>query len=181
MQNLGKYIFTTATQKILDFLAGLSGEQFTEKEIAKATGVKKSAVNLALRELVSQKIIIKEKVGRTSLYNADGDNYVVKEIKVLRNILEISPLLEKLKPVSRKIILFGSAAKGENTNESDIDLFILTNDPALVRKIISYSSLKNKIQLIVKTLKEMFLINKKKPLFFQEIEKGRVLYENYGE
>jgi len=181
MKNLKKHLFSTAIQKILDFLAINATQQFTEKTISEETGVKKSAVNLALRELVAEKIVAQRKIGRTSLYNVFDGDYVVREIKILQNILQISSLIEKLKADSQKIILFGSSASGKNTAESDIDIFVLTSKIKMVRNIINSSSLRNKIQLIVKTPAEMLLINKQKLLFFQEIERGRVLWENYGQ
>lgn len=179
MKNIKKYLFFTATQKALDFLAANTDKQFTEKEISKATGVKKSAVNLALRDLVDEKLIFKKKVGRTSIYNADKGSLLIKEIKILQNVLILYPLIEVLKPESQKIILFGSSAKGENTSESDIDIFVLANNIEQVRKIVNSSKLRNNIQLITKTPKEMLLANRQKPLFYQEIEKGKTLWENY--
>ncbi|MFH1564529.1 MAG: nucleotidyltransferase domain-containing protein [bacterium] len=179
-KNSNKYFLPVSSQKVLDFLAYNSGKKYTEREIVKGTGVKKSAVNLSLRELADKKIIKKEKIGRTSIYKADENNFVLKEIKILQNILLIFSLVEKLKQISQKIILFGSCANGDNTSESDIDLFIQTNNPDSIRKIINSLPSRDKIQAIIKTPKEMLLINKNKPLFFQEIEKGRVLWENYG-
>ena len=179
MKNTKKHLFFTATQKALDFLAANTDGQFTEKEISEATGVKKSAVNLALRDLVNEKLILKKKIGRTSLYNADKDDLLIKEIKILQNILILSPLIEALRSESQKIILFGSSAKGENTSESDIDIFVLSNNTDKVRKIVNSSAPRDKIQLIAKTPKEMLLINRQKPFFYQEIERGKTLLENY--
>lgn len=179
IQNLKKYLFATSSQKVLNFLVNNIDKQYTEKEITEGAGVKKSAVNLALRGLVNKKIIKRKKIGRTSLYNADENNFIIKEIKILQNILLLVPIMEKLKPESQKIIFFGSGAKGENTSESDIDIFVQSDSPNIIRKIINSSPQADKIQLIVKTPKDMLLINRKKPLFFKEIEKGKVLWENY--
>ncbi|KKP80170.1 MAG: hypothetical protein A2271_03725 [Candidatus Moranbacteria bacterium RIFOXYA12_FULL_35_19] len=169
--------FTTSQQKILAFICENVGEEFQEKEISKKTGVKKSAVNLALHLLVRNKLISHRKIGRSSLYRADVKNNLIREMKILLNILALEPLVEKLRLESIKIILFGSFASGTNKKDSDIDLFILTNNLKNVRKIINNSFFVEKIQLIAKTPIEMIKINKNKPLLFQEIEKGRVLWE----
>lgn len=89
------------------------------------------------------------------------------------------PIIENLKKHSQKIILFGSTSQGINTPKSDIDLFVQSNNPKEIRKIINDSNLRNKIQLIVKTPEEMLRINKEKPLFFEEIKKGKIICENY--
>lgn len=169
--------FTTAQQKILAFLGENTGEEFQEKEISKETGVKKSAVNLALRPLVNRKLINRRKIGRSSLYSADANNNLIREVKIILSILALEPLVEKLKSESIKIVLFGSLATGINKRNSDIDLFALTNNPKSVRKLINESAFAERIQLIAKTPVEMLKINKNKPLLFQEIEKGRVLWE----
>ena len=54
---------------------------------------------------------------------------IYKGIKML-NIEKLKPLIiEKLKPLKpNKIILFGSYAYGEPTEESDIDIFLLKDD-----------------------------------------------------
>ncbi|PIP27856.1 MAG: hypothetical protein COX29_04165 [Candidatus Moranbacteria bacterium CG23_combo_of_CG06-09_8_20_14_all_35_22] len=169
--------FTTSQQKILAFICENVGEEFQEKEISKKTGVKKSAVNLALHLLVKHKLISCRKIGRSSLYSADVKNNLIREMKILLNILALEPLVEKLRLESIRIVLFGSFADGMNKKDSDIDIFVLTNSLNVVRKIINNSEFSEKIQLIVKTPNEMIKINKNKPLLFQEIEKGRVLWE----
>jgi len=171
--------FTTSQQKILAFLGENAGKEFQEKEISKETDVKKSAVNLALHPLVKFSLINRRKIGRSSLYSADVNNNLIREIKIILSILDLNPLVEKLKSESIKIVLFGSLATGMNKSNSDIDLFILTNNPKNVRKIINESALAERIQLIAKTPVEMLKINKNKPLLFQEIEKGRVLWETH--
>jgi len=181
MYNILSALFATSEQKIVNFLAANSGEEFTEKAISKATGVKKSAVNLALRRIIKLKIIERKKIGRNSLNKIAENNVIAKEIKVLQNILILFPLLEKLKTESQKIILFGSSAEGKNEKKSDFDLFIQTNSPAKVNKIILSSPLREKLQPVVKKPKDMLKINKNKPLLFQEIERGRVLWEKYEE
>lgn len=180
MNNLTQYIFSTAGQKVIEFLLVNADKQYTEKEISDSIKVKRSSINLALHRLSEEGIITRKKIGRTSLYGADADNVIIKELKVLQNLLLIYPLIEELKLESQKIILFGSNAKGSNTAESDIDIFVQTNNIKKVREIVNSSLLKDKIQLIVKTPEEMLIINNQKPLFFQEIEKGKLIWENYG-
>lgn len=177
MINIEKTLFSTSQQKILAFLSDNPEEEFTEKEISTKTGVKKSAVNLALRKLADEGIITRKKIGRSSLSKAESRNILIREIKIVRNILKISPLVSKLSKISNKIIFFGSIANGTNKADSDIDIFVLASNPKAVRHVANDSPFSEKLQLICKTPTEMIQINKKKPLLFSEIEKGRVLWE----
>ncbi|MDD4358459.1 MAG: nucleotidyltransferase domain-containing protein [Candidatus Pacebacteria bacterium] len=172
-------LFSTSAQKILNFLCSEPEKQFTEKEIVQKTDIKKSSVNLTAHFLLKNKLITGRKIGRTSLYGIDKNNAVIREIKILQNIISLMPIIENLKKHSQKIILFGSTSQGINTPKSDIDLFVQSNNPKEIRKIINDSNLRNKIQLIVKTPEEMLRINKEKPLFFEEIKKGKIICENY--
>ncbi len=177
MNSIKQLLFSTSLQKILLFLAENIQGEYTEKEISKKTGVRKSAVNLALRDLERTGVVSRKKIGRSSLFKAEERSNVIREIKIILNILAVSPLVERLEKISQKVILFGSFANGTNRKKSDIDLFVLAGEPQKVRTEISSSALAERIQLIVKTPRELFLINKNKPLLFQEIEKGKVLWE----
>jgi predicted nucleotidyltransferase len=42
--------------------------------------------------------------------------------------MEINTLIQRLKETSSRIILFGSCATGEDTADSDIDIFIETQN-----------------------------------------------------
>lgn len=177
MTKAEKIIFATSQQKVLLYLVDHPTDEFTEKEITGKIDVKKSAVNIALRALADAGLISRRKIGRMSLYMADLRNNIVREIKIARNILKISSLISELKKTSDKIVLFGSVAYGTNTNDSDVDLFVLSAKPDSIRKIINDSSFSEKIQLIVKSPKEMIAVKKKNILLFSEIEKGRTLWE----
>ena len=76
-----------------------------------------------------------------------------------------------------KLGLIGSFARGEQTEDSDIDLFVLSNQPESAQRIIQKSSLSEKIQPVIKKQVEFIGLDKKKPLFYQEIEKGIILWE----
>ena len=75
------------------------------------------------------------------------------------------------------IVLYGSAAKGENTAGSDIDVFILTRTPNEVEKIIFKDKLREKIQYVAHTPNDFIKSKKRNPTFYKEIEKGLVLWQ----
>ncbi len=91
--------------------------------------------------------------------------------------MSLEPLLKKMRNKSQKIILYGSSSRGENTKDSDIDLFVVTNSLQEVEKIVRNSSKGKIIQLIVRTPLKYIEMEKTDPIFYAEIERGIVLWE----
>lgn len=164
----------TSHQIILKFLSGFPNSTFFEKEIAEKSGLSSGATNSALKQLVKEELVILEKKGRMCFYSINYKNPVIKQWKVLNNVIDISSVIEKIKDVSEKIILFGSAKEGVNIDESDVDLFVITNSPEVVKKRIGNNK---KIQLITKTLLEFIELKSKKSEFYEEVNRGIVLWE----
>lgn len=168
----------TAEQKILNFLAQNTGRSFFDKEVAQKTGVSRGATNQTLKDLTGSKLIFKETRGRMNFYQANAANPVLKAFKVLENIIRISSMIEKLKEKSEKIILFGSASRGENYKDSDIDIFVLTHDAKEAAEIIKKFPFKS-LRPIFKAPSEFAIVEKKDRIFYQEIIKGVTLWEKY--
>lgn len=177
MNQIKKYLTVTSHQKVLSFLLNHPSCSYMEKEIVRAAKVSKSAVNEALKELAKDKLILQEKKGRMSFYSVDLDEPVIRRLKSTENVSLLKPLTEQLKKISQKIILFGSFAEGINVEESDIDLFVLSDQPDSIQRVIQKSPLAEKIQPVIKKPAEFIGLDKKKPLFYQEIERGIVLWE----
>jgi len=164
----------TSHQLILKFLSDFTNNTFFEKEIAKKSGLSSGATNSALKQLVKCNLVLLEKKGRMCFYSINSDSPVIKQWKVLGNIIKIVPMIENLKDVSEKIILFGSSKEGVNINESDMDLFVVTNSPKVVKKRMGNNK---KIQLITKTLLEFIELKSQKSEFYEEVNRGIVLWE----
>ncbi len=177
MNQIKKYLTVTSHQKVLSFLSNHPSRSYMEKEVVKATKVSKSAVNEALKELAGDKLILQEKRGRMSFYSVDLNDPVIRRLKSTENVSLLKPLVEQLKKISQKIILFGSFADGTNVEDSDIDLFVLSSQPESVQRIIQKFPLVEKIQPVIKKPSEFIGLDKKKPLFYQEIERGIILWE----
>lgn len=168
----------TVEQKILSFLAQNLGKSFFDKEVAQKTKISRGATNKALRGLAKSELVIKEERGRMNFYQANKGNPVLKEFKVLRNVIPLLPLVKKLKEASEKIILFGSASRGENYKDSDIDFFVLTHNKEEVKEIIRKFK-RGFPQLIIKEPAEFVALEKKDITFYQEIMRGVTLWEKY--
>ncbi|MCM8771329.1 MAG: nucleotidyltransferase domain-containing protein, partial [Candidatus Omnitrophica bacterium] len=115
--------------------------------------------------------------GKVIFYRLVYDDPVIKQFKILKNLVALRPIVSKLKPFSRKIILYGSHSRGENDSSSDIDLFIISKDPEATKDIISSIKSKQKLQTVIKTQAELANFKESEKVFMQEVERGIVLWE----
>lgn len=170
-------LYATNRQKVLSFLLDHPDKVFYDREISRLSGVSRAGTNFALRDIYKEGLIKREKRGRMYFYSIDIANPLIKQLKITQNITRLSNLLEKLKPFSLKVILYGSAAKGTNTQESDLDLFILTREKNEIKKIIFESSLREKIQYVSQTPNEYARSKEENPVFHKEISEGIILWD----
>jgi predicted nucleotidyltransferase len=172
-----KILITTNAQKILWFLIQYPGKEYLEKEIQKNTKISKAGVNFALKDLWRAKLTKRQKRGRIAFYTVNYTHPVIKQLKVLKNILEVNPILEKLKPQSEKIILYGSCSRGEDTEQSDLDLFIVTNREEEILNLINKWRLKRKVQTVIRSPLKYAEMESNEPIFYREVNQGIVLWE----
>jgi predicted nucleotidyltransferase len=110
----------------------------SEREIATVLNVSHMSVNRSMRELSEANFVYNTVVGRTYIWTVNRKSYAYATLsKIIKVIDTTSAPIEDLKKtvlqnlplqMIKKIILFGSVAKGEEDSTSDIDLFILVND-----------------------------------------------------
>lgn len=170
-------LFSTNHQKIISLLAENSDKSFTEKEIVKDTGVSKTGVNAVLKELEGSGLVLREKRGRMSFWSVDDSIPLIQELKKTQNLSTLFPLVQKLKPVAKRIILYGSTATGTDTSESDIDLFVLTENKNEVFKEIRAFKTHREIKPVVQTTLEYATSRKKDKVFYEQVAKGIILFE----
>jgi len=171
----------TNALKVLAFLADQPGHAFLSSEILGALSMSRAGVYLALQELVAGGIASRRTRGRFHLYAVDPALPQVKLFKALQNAVLLEPLLARLQGISIKIILFGSAGRGEDSSLSDIDVFILTRNPEKTRDILSSFSCGRKIQPIVVVPAEWRGFRENNRVFWSEIDRGIVLWEERDE
>lgn len=169
---------TTAAQITLSFLAQHSGESFYDKEVSDHVKLSRGATNVALRELAKNDLVIRTKKGNMVFYEPNKANPSLRQYKVFLNVLALKPLAEKLKGHALKIVLFGSSGRGEDTAQSDFDLFILTDEPAMARKLIEQTHMDRKIQAVIMKPLEWSEKQRKDAAFAAEIGRGLVLWED---
>lgn len=126
------------------------------RETSRLTGLSTPSISLHLNSFVKDGILVRLYAKKTGLkrrqpaYKANRDNESFRYLKKLNtiNLLHTTVLLEHLfnKCQPDVIILFGSASKGEDVAESDIDLYLQCPEKEI--NLAKFESLfKRKIQL----------------------------------
>jgi predicted nucleotidyltransferase len=165
----------------LIYYLSLQKESKYSKQISKETGISTGAASQSLRNLAKKGIILCKIQGKEKYYYTDLNSSLVKYFKIGFNLYSINKLVIELKPFSEKVVLFGSYANGLNTEDSDIDLFILSLDKIKIKEILNQYKIHNKLSAILFTAVEYNLLkNKDKPLY-DEINKGIVLWDKKNE
>ena len=168
---------TTNSLKVLSYLAEHPGKEFLGSEIQKAISISRAGVYIAFGELIRQNLVSKVKKGNQLFYSIIYDDSAIKQFKILKNVLALRPLVSKLKPLSKKIILYGSTSRGENDPSSDIDLFILSQEPEEAKKIIASIKTRQKIQSVIKTPSDIASFKDKEKTYYAEVDRGITLWE----
>jgi predicted nucleotidyltransferase len=167
----------TNSLKVLSFLAENLGKEFLCGQIQKAVSISRAGLYIALGELTRQHLVSKTKKGNLLFYSIIYDDSAIKQFKVLKNVLALRSLVSKLKPISKKIVLYGSTSRGENAPSSDVDLFILSNEPGAIEKVMASIKTKQKIQSVIKTPSELADFKDKEKTYYAEVDRGITLWE----
>jgi len=170
-------LFFNTQAKVLRVLCNHLGQSFYEREIADLAGVSRSAVNLATRSLYENGLLLREQRGRMNFYAADGRHPVVRQFKVLETVAGLEPILRSLRPLAQRLILFGSAAEGTDTAESDVDLFILAADRKKVLEALRRFEMGARVQPVIVNSQELVALKEAEPAFYGQIQRGIRLWE----
>jgi predicted nucleotidyltransferase len=170
-------VLVTPSFRTLTFLGRHYRDSFYVRELAKTLSIGVGSASVQLRELSDLGLITSEQKGRTLLYHANISHPLVREVKILASLLELSPLIADLKTHVSRLILFGSCAHGEDSVESDIDLFIETADRAAVQHQISRNEklLSRKLSPIIVSPEESARLRTRDRPLYERIRQGRIL------
>jgi len=115
---------------------------FTGRELARLVGYSHTQTNSVLAELEIDGLVMKRHIGNANTYSLNRDNLLVSRIIVPAFRIEgqlIQDLANRFFEGMGKdlvsIILFGSAARGEESSGSDLDLILVVKDKSDLDKL----------------------------------------------
>lgn len=175
-------IFPTNELKILSFFTLRPDDSFHVRELSRRTKLSLGGTNKALTSLYNQGLLNRKRIGLNLVYTLNRNNIIVRKLGIISILAELEPLKDQLEEFSGLIILFGSFARGENTADSDLDLLIIGNKKDNIQDWIDSFMLDKeddfpKIQAIIRTPVEWMALEDNDPVFFSEVSKGIVLWD----
>jgi len=182
---LQSHLIVTVNQKVLSLLAKFSDQEFYEREVARRLGIATGSANRALNGLYSTGAVTRRRKGKMYFYSIDSSNAALAEFKKVVNLMLIEPLVEGLKKMSSRVVLYGSCALGTDNSDSDLDLFVVANSKEDVSNVISGFTFPRgfeniHIQSVIITPVELLERGESERTFMEEVERGIVLWERVG-
>ena len=137
---LSDIFIKSSEQRILSLFAMNPDQSFYGRQISRRLKISLGAVHGALLSFEKNGILISQNIGKTKLYSLKYSNPLINIFKILNTLLIIDPLVQSLKETSSRVILYGSYSTGTFTSESDLDLFIVSEEKEKVQnKIDSFT------------------------------------------
>lgn len=142
--------------------------------LVRRLGLAKGSVLGSLGLLKRVGVVRPKPVGHAVFYSLNRSDPVVKELKRLLTVSELKRTLEENKVSGVEVYLFGSAARGEDTEKSDIDLLVLggrekRRDRALLNALGG-----PKVKVNFFTPVEFAMLSRKDRAFYDSMERDKV-------
>jgi len=170
--------------EILELFIKGPEREFHVRGISKLVGKSPTTVSKYLKDLENKKILVSEKKFNHLLFKANFENERFKRLKLnynLKNLFESGVIDYIVKEFNHPeaIVLFGSFAKAENIERSDIDLLVISP----VKKNITLEKYEKKLghelQLFVHSRKEIDKMKDKGKELLNNFVNGITLYGNW--
>jgi predicted nucleotidyltransferase/predicted DNA-binding transcriptional regulator len=174
-----KKLNLTKTQiDLLSFLARNPSTNWYGREISRTSRISVGAVNQTLRDFLRRGFVKREKRGKMYFYSIDLNEPVIKQFKVFLNVSDLDPLTRELRNHTKRIILFGSCAEGKDTEDSDIDLLIVTTEKEKTREIVNEwrNKYTRKLSPIILHSTEFARLPEKDKPFYDRVMRGIELW-----
>jgi predicted nucleotidyltransferase len=165
-----------AAMRLLEFFMGNPSQEFYRAELLKKVKVAKASATKWLGRLVADELLLKTVRGRTVLYKLNSDYLIVKELKKMKTISTILPEVGKLAGNGVEMFIYGSCARGEETEGSDVDLLVIGERTDEL--ISAISALEKKIGRRANagfySRLEWSMVARKDPAFYERVEKDKI-------
>lgn len=168
---------TKLEKKIIILLSNYPESEFYGQEIAKKVACSKASVSGILKSLAEKKLVLKKVKGHMKFYQINQNALGLKRFKIDLVLDKLKPVITGLEKFSKKLVLFGSASRGEQMFNSDIDLFILTNEKEEIKLALKKLNPKLQIKAVLKTPSQWSETELLDPEFYHEVKNGITLFE----
>ncbi len=156
--------------KMLKFFLNKPTGEFYEKEVQQRTGAARASVSKWLRALEELGLISVTRRGRMKLHRLNRESPVVKQLKVLSTVSWLLPRLKAFKGQG-ELYLYGSVARGDDVEESDVDILVIGKEREVVERIKAISE---RIKVSFFTPLEWARAAREDPAFYERVDRDRM-------
>ena len=153
------------------FLKNPTSEIYPQ-QLEKRLNMSRKSMFDALQAAFDAGLLELKETGRTKQYKLKRDIPIVKQLKILFSIDFLIGFLEKFKGSGMEIYLFGSAARGEDTEKSDIDLLVLGDRPK--NEVLGRLAEKEGLKPVYFSYLEYSSLARKDKPFYERVEKDKI-------
>ncbi len=155
---------------VLNFFLNNPSGEFYEREIQQKVGAARASIRKWLYALDQLGFISTSRRGRLKLHRLNRENPLVKQLKVLSVMRELLPKLEGCKGQG-EIYLYGSAARGEGLEDSDLDLLVIGRERKGTGNL---KAIDNRIKVSFFTPLEWAKMAEEDPAFYEAVERDKI-------
>ncbi len=143
-------LFSPVQARLLGILFSAPDRQFQGNELIRLTAAGTGATHRQLQRFSAAGLLTVNTIGSQKFYQANRSSPIFQELRsiVLKTVGLGEPLRRALEPLRAEILaafVFGSMAQGTATDESDIDLMVLSDS-------LDYSQVFDALQSVEATL-----------------------------
>ncbi len=159
-----------STSIVLRYFLKHPTEEAYAAQLGKKLKIARTSILDALAVLQKSQLIGLKNIGRTKQYLLKREDARVKQLKIIYTVDNLLSMLKEIEGV--EVYLYGSAARGEDTEKSDIDILFMGERPkdGLLENIQS----EEKIKPIFLTFLEYSSLARKDKPFYERIEKDKI-------
>lgn len=176
---LGNFFFSSPEQKLIRFLLSEPTTCFTPRVLSsKLKGVRGLGGSDGITQILAQlaDLGFVQFVDNNRAVRIQNDTLAVQLLKKFCAICDLEGIKLLVEPVSSKGVLFGSRATGLCRSDSYYDLFVVTDGPDEVKRIVTQHPLGKKIELVVHTPDQYLQIDKANPSLATRVSQGIVVW-----
>lgn len=173
--------FKEQYEKVLELFFSFPNKEFSLNDIVEEAQISKTTANDVITTLINEQFLQRTILGRTWRITVNNDHVYTLSRKIpwtLRKIYEseILDIIIEHVPEAKNVILFGSYRKGQDTQESDIDIAVEVdgNNPLEIETIAVFKELAHRKNVPVQL--HIFSRNNIDLNVFNNIANGIVLW-----
>lgn len=163
--------------KTLSFFLRNPTKKFSYTATRKTLKIAKASLTKYLKLLLKAEFIKVEVIGLNKIYELSKENVIVKQLKILNSLLALSDIKALCDKYEIEIYLYGSTARGEDAESSDIDLLVIgkinkeqiSSDIAEISKKVG-----SEIKFNIFSPLEWSQMSRKDAAFYERVEKDKI-------